>query len=306
MLTEEQRELRRKGLGGSDIGAIVLRSLNDRSLSYSTAMEIYLSKVDPAYGKYNNASMHFGNIIEPFIITMFEQETGLSVVRDNETRFSKSHPFLLANVDGFIPSENAILEIKNVDPSRSYLWGEAGSDDIPEAYLLQVAHYVSIYEAHKAYIAAYFGGARLKIFVYERNRSLEEIIVKSATHFWNEHVLKKVPPTPETLDDYQKLYTVEKSNNALKADIIAMTMIQTIKENQEKIKELEKENDVFKAYICSQMRDHAELMAEDGSILVTWKTQKFSRVDTRRIREEYPEIAEKVTKTKSSRVLRIR
>lgn len=306
MLTEEQRELRRSGLGGSDIGAIVLRSLNDRSLSYSTAMEVYLSKVDPGYGKDSNKSMHFGNIIEPFLITMFEQETGLSVVRDNETRFSETHPFLLANVDGFIPEENAILEIKNVDPGRAFLWGDEDSDEIPESYLLQVAHYVSIYNANKAYIAAYFGGARFKIFTYERNKSLEEVIIKSATHFWKEHVLKKIPPTPETLEDYQKLYRIEKTQDGVEADDIAVSMIAALKENQEKIKVLEKENDTFKAYLCSQMLDHGKLVAGDGSILATWKTQTSNRIDAKRIREVYPDISDEMTKVTTSRVLRIR
>lgn len=306
MLTPEQKQERRNGLGGSDIGAVVLQYNYDFPLTYLTPLEVYLSKVDDSYVKNTNNCMKFGNIIEEFLIKMFTEETGLEVTTGHDTKYSEEHPHLLANIDGFIPSENAVLEIKNVDPSKAYLWGPEDSDEIPEAYLLQVAHYVHVYNADRAYIAAYFGGSRFKIYVYERNMDLEGLLVKESTRFWNEHVIKRIPPDPEKLEDYRNLYPVESSDDRVLADDITKDIIRVIKENMRRIKELEEENIKFKEHLCSQIKSDTTLIGDEGEVLATWKTQKTKRLDTEQFRKSYPDIAEEVTKMTQTRVLRIR
>lgn len=305
MLTPEQKQNRRSGLGGSDIGAVVLQYNPDFPLTYLTPLEVYLSKVDEGYEKSTNNCMKFGNIIEEFLIRMFTEETGLEVITGHDTRYSDEHPHLLANIDGFIPSENAVLEIKNVDPSKAYLWGPEDSDEIPEAYLLQVAHYVHVYNADKAYIAAYFGGSRFKIYIYERNMDLETLIIDTSTRFWNEHVIKKNPPDPETYEEFCLIYKDEKSDKASYADSLDVSFIENFKRNEKKIKELKKENLKIKASICAGMKENGVLMDQD-KVVATWRSQKNHRIDTKLLREKYPDIAKELTVVSENRILRIR
>ena len=119
MLTEKQLHDRRKGIGGSDIG-IIMGCQEDTTAAFKgkSIVDVYLSKVDPLYENKINDSMAFGNHIEEFIVRMFETKTGWSVVRENATRKSTTHPILIGNIDGFIPTVNAVLEVKNVDHLR--------------------------------------------------------------------------------------------------------------------------------------------------------------------------------------------
>lgn len=311
MITEEQREARRSGIGGSDVGAII--GLVDDSVPTVpnfTAMDVYLSKVDPTYERKVNSNqrnnMDFGNLIEDFIISMFERKTGHKVVRENTTRQSKTHPWLLGNIDGFIPSLNAILEVKNVDPSKEWKWGKDGTDEIPEMYLLQCAHYAHVYDVDKVYIAAYFGSSRFKVFLYNRNIDLENFIVGKATEFWHENVLKKVPPVSTGLEDYRKLYPEAKTSEPVIADDDTIGVLNSLTETQEKIKELGKVEKDLQAKICELMKDSDLLVSSDGRVLVTWKNQVANRVDTKALKEKYPDIANAVTKQSQSRVMRIK
>lgn len=305
MLTPEQKQERRNGLGGSDIGAVVLQYNYDFPLTYLTPLEVYLSKVDDSYVKNTNNCMKFGNVIEEFLIKMFTEETGLEVTTGHDTKYSEEHPHLLANIDGFIPSENAVLEIKNVDPSKAYLWGPEDSDEIPEAYLLQVAHYVHVYNASKAYIAAYFGGSRFKIYVYERNMDLEGLLVKKSTRFWNEHVIKRIPPDPETYEEFRLIYKDEKPEGVSYADALDMSFIENLKKNEKTIRDLKKQNLKIKASICAGMKEKGILL-DNGKVIATWRSHKTNRIDTKRLREKYPEVAKELTVASETRILRIR
>lgn len=307
MLTEEQRIARRQGIGGSDIGAII--GLIDDSVAtvgQFTAVDVYLSKVEEDYKRPENEAMAIGNIIEDFIIMMFERRTGCPVIREKNTRHSKTHPWLLANIDGFLPTENAILEVKNVDPSKEYLWGKEGTDEIPELYLLQCAHYAHVYDVDKVYIGAYFGGARFKIFVYKRNTKLEEYIVTAATRFWHEHILAKVPPAASGLEDYRKLYPEAKNTQPVIADDESIQMINKLLETQEMIKGLSKVESDIRAKVCQLLKDSESLISQQGQTLATWKNQVSNRVDTRALKELYPEVANNIIRQSHTRVLRIK
>ena len=306
MLTEKQLHDRRKGIGGSDIG-IIMGCQEDTTAAFKgkSIVDIYLSKVDPLYENKINDSMAFGNHIEEFIVRMFETKTGWSVVRENATRKSTTHPILIGNIDGFIPTVNAVLEVKNVDPSKAWLWGEDGSDEIPEYYLYQCAHYAHVYNVQKVYIAAYFGGARFKIYLFERNMDLEKIIINKAEKFWADHVEKRVPPKPEDYEDCSKVYasSIAKSEHVADQDI--QESINELISVQASIKDMSEKENSLKTKICSAMESNEILLSMNGDKLATWKTQTAKRIDTAKLKAEYPDIASAVTTESTSRVFRV-
>lgn len=305
MLTEKQLHDRRKGIGGSDIG-VIMGCQEDTTEPYKKSIvDIYLSKVDPLYKNKTNRNKDFGNHIEEFIVREFETQTGWSVVREKSTRTSTTHPILIGNIDGFIPTVNAVLEVKNVNPFNAWMWGEDESDEIPEYYLYQCAHYAHVYNVQKVYIAAYFGGSRFKIYLFERNMDLEKIIINKAEKFWADHVEKRIPPKPEDYEDCGKVYasSIAQSEHVANQDI--QESINELISVQASIKDMSEKENSLKTKICSAMESNEILLSMNGDKLATWKTQTAKRIDTDKLKAEYPDIASAVTTESTSRVFRV-
>ncbi len=72
-----------------------------------------------------------------------------------------------------------------------------------------------------------------------------------------------------------------------------------LRQLQNLIAEAEQEIEAIKDSIKAQMGDSEELYA--GEYLVSWKTVKSSRVDTVALRKALPEVAERFTRTTTTR-----
>ena len=127
MLTPEQLLLRKTGIGGSDAAAIVGLG------KYSTALSVYLDKTTDVVIETTEVMMR-GNVLEPFVQSLFERKTGWKVQNNLQTQRNPDHPFMLANLDGLLPSERAIAEFKTAVYTKGTKeeWGEEGTDEIPK------------------------------------------------------------------------------------------------------------------------------------------------------------------------------
>ena len=113
-----------------------------------------------------NDFTHFGTILEPIVKKEFMARTGLKVRAKRMLLQSSEYPFMLADLDGVI-NENGkmcIFEAKTASAYKQEVW----ENGVPEAYLLQVQHYMAVTGAKKTYIAALVGGNRF--FYHEVQR----------------------------------------------------------------------------------------------------------------------------------------
>ena len=199
MITEQQRKERLLGIGGSDIGIILGLS------NYKTPYQLYLEKIGEIDSVYEETPLQYwGHQLEPVIRNEFAKRNNVSV----EIPESFVHPFydfLRGNLDGFIPSLNAVLEVKCSNQFMAHEWGDIGSDVIPMQYLVQVAHYCAITNADCAYIAVLIGGWDYREFKYTRDMQLEETLIEAAKTFWN-CVQTQTPPEPTTQVDLRLMF----------------------------------------------------------------------------------------------------
>ncbi len=265
MLTNEQLLLRKQGIGGSDAPAIVGLS------PWATPLDIYLDKIDYTLKEREETeAQRRGSILEPLCKRLFERETGHTVETSREMKTSSSYPFMLANIDGFIPSEKSIVELKTAAYTKKSEWGEVGTDEIPKSYLIQVAHYAEVMEADKVYIACLFGDQKLfkvyqalyraeiesgypmpfdelewdfRIYTYHRNQNLASKLIAQERGFWHENVLKKVPPSLQqgSATDILKAYpsAIPKKVELNREGVEKIRTLQYIKEQMKEIEALE-------------------------------------------------------------------
>ncbi len=189
--TPEDFDVRRTGIGGSDIAAVLGVS------PYKSAYEVYEEKVNGfKQDLTNNEKVVWGNLLEEPIAKRYEQVTGKRLSITNIIR-SGDYPFLIASPDRMIINEKRGLEIKAVGEHTKHLWGESGSQLIPEYYYLQAAHYMLVLDYEAWDVAALIGGQELRTYSFERDREIDDLIVQGAFDFWMNHVQKKIAPAKD-------------------------------------------------------------------------------------------------------------
>jgi putative phage-type endonuclease len=284
MLTVEQKKIRQSGIGGSDIAAIA--GLNP----YKTPLDVYFDKKGLSEDTPINDAIHFGNLLEDVVAGEYARRKNVVVMTCDETLRHSDHDFMLANIDRWVGNKEYVLECKTAGAFTKHIWGEPGSDSVPESYLLQCAFYASVCNVPKVDLAVLIGGQDFRIYTYERNMDLENKIISIASNFWNNHVLKDIPPAPITQADIKTLYKQDNSES-VEANPEILTKVNRLKDIKEQQKALDEEKDALVLEIQSYMKDNAVLVNTDGKTLVTWKTGKpRAIIDATKVKELYPAI----------------
>lgn len=293
MEQETWLQYRKNGIGGSDAGAIC--GLNP----YSTAMTVYLDKLGKTEETPDNEAMRQGRDFEQYVAERFMEDTGKKVRRANAIFSSGEHPFMYANVDRLIVGEDAGLECKTANAYNADKWKDG---HIPEHYEIQCHHYMAVTGAKAWYIACVVLG---KGFIWKKIERDEELIadlVQIEKDFWEEHVKKEVPPDPDGSKAADEVIA-QYYNTADEGKTISLNGFDKKLERREEINalmdKLETEKKQIEQEIKVEMEDAEAATANDYKII--WKNSSANRVDTKLLKEEYPDIYKDVLKCTSSR-----
>lgn len=267
MITEQQRQERKLGIGGSDMPIILGLS------SYKTPYQLYLEKIaDNLEPDEQSEQQYWGHQLEGLIRDEFAKRNNVQVSVP-ETIIHPDYSFLRGNVDGFITSLNAVLEVKCSNQFMASEWGEDGSDVIPMPYLVQVAHYCAVSNADCAYIAVLIGGNDYREYKYTRDKALEEYIINAAKTFWK-CVQTQTPPEPINQIDLRLMFPKHDPDKTLTINNDVAEQLTTLAETRFKIKELSQIEDRYKFNIMQFMQDAECLVDESGRPIVSWKSNK--------------------------------
>ena len=183
---EKWLEMRRTGIGGSDASVIV--GLN----KWKSRFELWLDKTNQAeeVDVSDNEYIYWGNVLEELVANRFCEVTGKKVRRCGMLR-NNEHPFMLADIDRLVVGENAILECKTTAGWNSSEWEE---DNLPDAYYIQIQHYLAVSGYDKAYIACLIGGNKFIWKEIPRNEEEIEVLIRAEEEFWQKNVVEKVMP----------------------------------------------------------------------------------------------------------------
>ncbi len=267
MITEQQREARKLGIGGSDMPIILGLS------NYKTPYQLYLEKIGEAETNHEMTPyQYWGHALEGVIRDEFAKRNNVAV-ETPDTIVHPFHDFLRGNVDGFIPDWNAVLEVKCSAGFMAHEWGEDGSDTIPMSYLVQVAHYCSVLNADCAYIAVLIGGNDYREFKYTRDLELESTVIDAAKKFW-ECVQTRTPPEPINQIDLRLMYPKHDPEKTKTIAPEVKEQLTTLLDTRFKIKALSEVEEKYKFNIMQFMQDAEVLVNETGQPVVSWKANK--------------------------------
>lgn len=297
MSHEEWLQARTCGLGGSD--ASVVLGLN----RYKTPFELWLEKTGQVLPEDSQSeAAYFGTLLEDLVAKEFEKRSGKKVRKRNAMFRHPEHEFILANIDRFIVGEKAILECKT---ASAFLAKEWEGNEIPEAYIVQVQHYLGVLgpEYKKGYFAVLIGGQKFVWKEIERDDELIEMIFQAEIDFWNNHVLKGEPPALDGSSAAEKFLAErftkvdEEKSVPLKAEF--KDKIERWHELKTLITQLENEKKEIENQIKYELKDATYGFV--GNYRAEWKQFTQKRVDSKKLKAEFPEIYEKVVKPTSYR-----
>lgn len=294
----EWLEWRKKGIGGSDAAAIVGL---DR---YKSAFEVYAEKLGLKTEEPDNEAMRQGRDLEEYVVKRFEEATGKKTRRRNAILQHPEYPFMLANIDRWVVGENAGLECKTTSVLNPTKFSKG---EYPANYYVQCMHYMAVTGAEKWYLAVLVLNRAFHVFEIERDEDEIRALIEAEREFWEEHVLKQIPPAPDGSESARQIIkslypTTERESTVLFG---YEGKIKRYLELEEQIKQLTQEQEAIKQELQLALQD-AEIGHAQGYI-VEWKVQTRQNLDTNRLKKEMPEIYEKFLKpAQAIRVFKIK
>ncbi|HOJ03313.1 MAG TPA: YqaJ viral recombinase family protein [Bacteroidota bacterium] len=295
-LNEEQwLEIRRTGIGGSDIAAIA--GINP----WKSPFSVYWDKIEGAVQEVNE-KMRWGQVLEDAIAREYALREDLNINRVRAVLQHPENPIAIGNIDRLVivpNGENRILEIKNVGEFQRKKW-EFGQ--IPEIYVLQVQWYLYVTGLRHATIAALIGGQELVSHEIERNDSIIDSCVHIAREFWT-MVENRTPPDPDGSDSSREILSVMYPEATPRKEIVlpetAEELILEVQSCKDTIGHIEDQKSTAENKLRAMMGD-AEI-GRTRDWLVKWTNTSSERIDSKRLRKEQPAIASEYLKTVNSR-----
>lgn len=288
MNREEFLAQRRKGIGGSDIAAVLGLS------KWKTPYEVWKDKLGLSTPTPDNEAMLWGRELEPVIRQQYAERTGREVITPSKMLVHKEHPFLIANLDGFT-TDNRIVEIKTARLANE--WGEPGTDEVPIAYLLQVQHYMLVTGFEVADIAVLISGSDYRQYEIKADKELHDMLIDEAVQFWR-CVETETPPAPVSYADAVSRYGKHSNAGEVTATAEIEEHVQSIKSIKERIKELEQKEQEHRTEIMLALGEKDTLIDLEGNQLVTWRLAKPTvRFDSKAFEAAHPELYKQFRKT---------
>lgn len=187
-LTDKQQEVRAKGIGASEVAALV--GLDP----YRGPIDIWRKKVE---GERSEQTLHTqrGRFLERAILDWYESETGRAL-RPGVTGAHPEHPLVLATPDAMAPDR--VVEAKAPSWRTAHEWEDGA---VPERYVTQVTQQCIVAGTQRGDVVAYVD-ERLSIVTIELDTELAASLIDAIETFWRKHVVTGVPPPADASESY--------------------------------------------------------------------------------------------------------
>jgi len=288
MLTREEfLRRRRSGIGGSDIAAVCGLS------PWRSPLDVYCDKIgegaveEEPMPTGSRRALYWGAVLEEPIAKAYSLVTGRRVVRYSRLLRNPAAPWEIGDIDRLVIDDGAKiaakprgeiicrrgLEIKTARV-RGDEWGEEGSDKIPLWYLAQVQWYMALAPSIEVFdVVVLFGGSDLAIFTVDREPVLIEMLAEVGARFWKDHVERRVPPPPRTVEEAARLFPVpEIPTITASADL--EQRIRDLAELAARRRAAEKAEEQMKDLVASRMANAEAAQSLSGEVLATFKPMK--------------------------------
>lgn len=270
MLTDAQKALRKNGIGASETAMIMGFS------NYKTPYMLWCEKLGMLDAEEEmTEQQEWGHRIEPVIRAKYSEIHGVDVVVP-DTLFHPERPYMFAHLDGYVAATHSVMEAKNVSEFAKQEWGIEGTDKIPMAYLIQVAHQCIVTEevygrCDYGDVACLIGGNKYKEYRYERDAELEQFILTAIDTFWTERIIPRVEPESITIEDTRHKYRETKPEATVCCTTDISAALSSLNAVKDRMKQLARDEEKYKIQVMEFMKHNEYLINDSGQVVVTCK-----------------------------------
>ncbi len=320
--TPEQRS---KFIGGSDVAAIMGLSKWATPLSlWEKKTGRIVEEIDAAKEKIFARGKRWEQTAFEMLIDELEARGHkIELVAGNRRYQDAEYDFLACEIDREIrldgQPEIVNVEIKTVHVFAASEWGNLGdegelTDEIPIYYATQAMHGLGVTQRKKCIVGALFGADNIVPYIIERDDETIAAMREKCVDFWVFNVLGDKAPDPINMEDISRLFAKYNGRPA-EIDEDAAIAFGNLLSIRSRISTLNAEKETQEFLIADAIRrawnllpstepiDNAEIRY-NGAVIGTWKKQSRESIDTKLLRAEYPEAANKTSRLSWFRVFR--
>lgn len=285
---EEWLKIRKLGLGGSDMSAVL--GVNN----WRSPLDVWLDKTSDTIEEKESEPMYWGTILEDIVAQEFAKRTGWKVRNNNFTLQSEEYPYLLANIDREIVGLDAGLECKTANAFKADEWQ---GDSVPDSYYIQCQHYMAVTGKASWWIACLVGGNTFYYKKIKRNDEVIQAIIDTGREFWNLVETKTMPAPDDSKACSEALKKLYQQSNGKAIELPAEygnAVIDYLK-IKDQLTELESQKRGIENLLKDYMKDAEKATA--GDHVVSWKTTKpRATFDSKTFKVDYPDLYEQYVK----------
>ena len=187
--------MRKAGIGGSDCAPAVGLS------RWKSPFQLWSEKTNRITPTKAGEAAYWGSVMEPILRNEFAKRTNLEVHELPAFLRSMEHPFMLANIDGYVKNEDGSYSVLEIKTANAYAAVQDWQNGLPIEYYCQVMHYMAVTGMSSAYVSVLLGGNQFDIQKIERDEEMIQHIIQMEEHFWYEYMLKDTPPEATAKDN---------------------------------------------------------------------------------------------------------
>lgn len=245
-----------------------------------------------------------GHMLEPVAAELFlEQNPDLKMRKCGMVR-SRKNPYMHANPDGLI-SDGGGLELKT---TNSFSFKRMNQDQVPRIYYWQAVHSLFVTGKTHWWVMVLqpdsFQTLTWRVDASDpqvaRDMNLLDLTV---TDFWESHVETGTPPEALTVEDLDRHVNAD---GAVDLDPEDQDSIQVILDRRQELnalaKELKAEQDQLDEALKTMAGENEEVMV-GGQFLYRYSPTTRTTLDTKKLKEDMPELWQKYARTRTSRSL---
>lgn len=296
----EWLEARTQGIGASEVSSIL--GLNP----FETPYQLWRRKVGLDEPKQETIVMRDGHFLEGAIADYFGSVTNSKILKNSSEDFiimNNERKYLRVSPDRLYwpvdskhsEADKCVLECKSTNKNID-------EDNLPKHWFIQLQMNLGVGEYKRGALAWF---CKLNGTFNHVNVNFDPdfygFLVEEIEKFWVDYVLPKKEPEMASAEDIVLKYEIPQSDKSIIADSDMTNKIAQLKELKSSISELEAKAKECEDSIKIYFADAEKITNNIGDVLATWKGSILSKFDSKKFKEENPDLYEKYVKPVSTR-----
>lgn len=294
--------MRRTGIGGSDVSALVGMS------RWEAPIELWEDKTGrvPLTDGYLSEEAEMGTLLEPVVRDRFARVHNVEVRHAGMFR-STEYPWMLANPDGLVVTSTGLegYEGKTCGPWQAHEWGTVDEPLVADHAELQAHWGMAVTGLPGWWVACLIAGQRNVYRYVPRDDAIVNDLVEISKHWWHTYVLGDAEPPADGSDACKayisKRYRLASPGTSVEVDAEEFEELAGLRSKLlQAEKDATRDHDALKNRVRRHIGEAAALRSGD-KVLATWDhTKKFKHAE---FAKAEPELYAKYCVAKSVNVL---